>query len=139
MGGILDDEFKVNPFPIGWPLQLVDKQFCESHRKVVARRVDTVSSWIVEIRERAGVKVDDKDGTEKFASSHDQRRVFGTRWAKIVPPGILKELMRHASIQTTMNFYVSITAKDTMSEVRRHVQKHGNSNSPKKVNEKVNE
>ena len=33
--------------------------------------------------------------------------------------------MRHANIETTMNFYVNITAKDTMAEVRRHVQKNG--------------
>lgn len=79
------------------------------------------------------------DGKEKFASAHDLRRAFGTRWGKIVPPGILKELMRHANIETTMNFYVNITAKDTMSEVRRHLRKHGDSNSPKKVNKEVNE
>ena len=113
--------------------------FDARHRQEVSRRVDTVSSWIVDIGAKAGVKVDDKDGVEKFASAHDLRRAFGTRWAKIVPPGLLKELMRHASIETTMNFYVSITAKDTMSEVRRHLKKHGNTNSPKKVNEKANE
>ena len=76
-------------------------------------------------RNKAGVKVNDKDALEKFASAHDLRRAFGTRWAKIVPPGILKELMRHSSLETTMNFYVSITAKDTLSEVRRHLKKHG--------------
>lgn len=105
----------------------------------ISRRVDTVSSWIVDIGKAAGVKVDDKDGTEKFASAHDLRRAFGTRWAKIVPPGLLKELMRHANIETTMNFYVNITAKDTMAEVRRHLKKNGNQNSSKEVNEKVND
>jgi len=105
----------------------------------ISRRVDTVSNWIVEIGQRAGVKVDDKDGVEKFASAHDLRRAFGTRWAKVVPPGLLKELMRHANIETTMNFYVNITAKDTMAEVKRHQKKNGNQNSPEKVNGKVNE
>ena len=47
--------------------------------------------------------------------------------------------MRHASIETTMNFYVKITAKDTLAEVRRHLKKNGDSNLPEKVNEKVNE
>ena len=70
-------------------------------------------------------KADDKGGKKKFASAHDLRRAFGTRWAKIVPPGILKELMRHSSIETTMNFYVSITATDTLAEVRRHPKKYG--------------
>lgn len=92
---------------------------------VVSRRADTVSGWIVEIGKAAKVKVDEKDGTEKFASSHDLRRAFGTRWAKIVPSGLLQQLMRHASIETTMSFYVDITAKDTIAEVRRHVSKNG--------------
>lgn len=99
--------------------------FSPQRVREISRRVDTVSSWIVDIGKAAGVKVDDKDGTEKFASAHDLRRAFGTRWAKVVPPGLLKELMRHANIETTMNFYVNITAKDTMAEVRRHVQKNG--------------
>jgi len=70
------------------------------------------------------VKVDDKNGKEKFGSAHDPRRAFGTCWTKIVLPGILKELMRHPSIET-MKFYVSITAKETLAEVRRHVRKSG--------------
>ena len=94
-------------------------------RAGICRRVDTVSNWIVAIGDKAGVKVDDKDGKEKIASAHDLRRAFGTRWAKFVPPGILKKLMRHSSIETTMNFYVSITAKDTLAAVRRYLQKHG--------------
>jgi len=34
-----------------------------------------------------------------------------------------------------MSFYLNITAKDTMNEIRRHVRK----NSPEKVNGEVNE
>lgn len=101
----------------------------------VSRRVDTVSTWIVDIGKAAKVKVDEKDGSEKFASAHDIRRAFGTRWAKIVPASLLQQLMRHSNIETTMSFYVNITAKDTMSEIRRHVRK----NSPEKVNGEVNE
>lgn len=101
----------------------------------VSRRVDTVSTWLVDIGKAAKVKVDEKDGSEKFASAHDIRRAFGTRWAKIVPASLLQQLMRHSNIETTMSFYVNITAKDTMSEIRRHVLK----NSPEKVNKKVNE
>lgn len=90
----------------------------------VSRRVDTVSNWLVEIGKQAGIKVDEKGGDEKFASAHDLRRAFGTRWAKIVPPGLLQQLMRHSSIETTMSYYVSITARDTMDEIRRHVRKN---------------
>jgi len=90
----------------------------------VSRRVDTVSNWIVDVGKAAQVKVDERDGKEKFASAHDFRRAFGTRWAKIVPASLLQQLMRHSSIETTMSFYVNITAKDTMEEVRRHVRKN---------------
>jgi integrase len=90
----------------------------------VSRRVDTVSNWIVDVGAVAAVKVDEQNGREKFASAHDFRRAFGTRWAKIVPASLLQQLMRHSSIETTMSFYVNITAKDTMEEVRRHVRKN---------------
>jgi len=89
----------------------------------VSRRVDTVSDWIVAVGKAANVKVDERGGVDKFASAHDIRRAFGTRWAKIVPASILQQLMRHANIETTMGFYVNITAKDTMEEIRRHLRK----------------
>ena len=89
----------------------------------VSRRVDTVSTWTVDIGKAAKVKVDEKDGSEKFASAHDIRRAFGARCAKIVLASLLQQLMRHSNIETTMSFYVNITAKDTMSEIRRHVRK----------------
>jgi integrase len=90
----------------------------------VCRRPDTVSGWIVDIGEKASIKVNTTNGVDKFASAHDLRRAFGTRWAKIVPPMILKGLMRHSDIQTTMKFYVEIEAKETIEEVRRHLKKH---------------
>lgn len=40
----------------------------------------------------------------KFAGAHDLRRAFGTRWSKRVMPAVLKQLMRHRSIETTMSF-----------------------------------
>lgn len=93
-------------------------------RGKVSRRMDTVSSWIVDIGKAANVKVDEQDGVEKFASAHDLRRAFGTKYAKLVPPSILQQLMRHSSIETTMSFYVEITAKDTLTEFRRHMRKN---------------
>jgi integrase len=39
---------------------------------------------------------------------HDLRRSFGSRYAAVVPAPVLQKLMRHASIQTTMRFYVAI-------------------------------
>jgi len=63
---------------------------------------------IAAIGKKAGVVVNKADG--KFASAHDLRRAFGTRWAKRVMPAVLKRLMRHASIGTTMAYYVDMDA-----------------------------
>jgi integrase len=68
-----------------------------------------VSEAISEIGRAAGVVVSD-DG--KAASAHDLRRAFGTRWAHKVMPAVLRVLMRHGDIQTTLKYYVGITATD---------------------------
>lgn len=52
------------------------------------------------------------DGSPKYASAHDLRRSFGTRWALRVPSLVLKKMMRHASIRTTEKYYVAINAND---------------------------
>jgi len=44
----------------------------------------------------------------RFASAHDYCRAFGTRWARKVMPATLQLLMRHASIATTMAYYVDL-------------------------------
>lgn len=78
----------------------------------VIRRVDTVSSIIVEIGQKAGVKVNEKSKNKtKYASAHDLRRSFGFRWAMRVMPPVLMQLMRHESIQTTQEFYVGRNAE----------------------------
>jgi integrase len=71
---------------------------------------------VAAIGERAGVvvatvekrkRVDGKlvaTTSKKYASAHDLRRSFGTRWARRVMPATLKRLMRHAEIATTMKY-----------------------------------
>ena len=76
-------------------------------------RVDTVSPIICEIGGKAGVKVAEK----KTASAHDLRRSFGLRWADRVKPHILQQLMRHASITTTLTFYVQSNAEEMAEAV----------------------
>lgn len=75
----------------------------------------TVSRTISAIGEKAGVKVDTdpRTGAIKFASAHDLRRSFGARWASRVMPQVLKELMRHESIETTLRYYVGRNAQAT--------------------------
>src|SRR5262245_19840895 len=63
----------------------------------------------------AGVITDPEKG--QTATAHDLRRSFGSRWAKQVMSATPKELMRHASIATTMTYYVQQSARVTSSEL----------------------
>lgn len=40
--------------------------------------------------------------------THDLRRGFGTRYAPLVPAHILQRLMRHAKIETTLEYYADL-------------------------------
>jgi len=72
-----------------------------------------IGRTISRIGHKAGVVVNRDAG--KFASAHDLRRSFGTRWAKRVMPAMLQKLMRHAHVETTMKYYVGIDA-DSMAD-----------------------
>ncbi len=79
--------------------------------------IDVAARIISRIGKKAGVVVDKAAG--KFASAHDLRRSFGTRWASRVKPATLQLLMRHESIQTTLAYYVAIDADDVANELWR--------------------
>lgn len=90
--------------------------------KVIPPRLDSMSKLIKSIGEQAQIITDvktvqDKKGrqVEKkiYATAHDLRRAFGTRWAPRVNSRILMEMMRHASIQTTEKYYLVGNARDT--------------------------
>lgn len=74
---------------------------------------DWVSRVVCRIGRKANVVVNKQTG--KFASAHDLRRSFGTRWASRVKPAVLQKLMRHQSINTTMHYYVTLDADDVAS------------------------
>jgi integrase len=71
--------------------------------------ITEVCRLVSEIGQKARVVVDKASG--KFASAHDLRRSFGTRWAKLLMPAVLRQWMRHADIATTMAYYVPDRAK----------------------------
>ena len=74
-----------------------------------------VSRTVAEIGRKAGVVTDAVTGA--CASAHDLRRSFGTRWSKRVMPAVLKRLMRHADISTTMGYYVDLDAGDLAAQL----------------------
>lgn len=76
---------------------------------------NTVGRVVSDIGEAAGVVVDKAKG--KFATAHDLRRSFATRWSREVKPATLRSLMRHADIKTTMSYYVDQNADEVASEL----------------------
>ncbi len=93
-----------------------------SGKPITPKRVSRVVS---EVGKRAGVIVNKIDG--KYASAHDLRRSFGTRWAPKVRPATLQLLMRHESIETTLKYYVAQDADDIASELWSQHSATGNS------------
>ena len=81
-------------------------------KPISPRRIGRVVSAIGKL---AKVVVNKADG--KYASAHDLRRAFGTRWATRVMPATLQLLMRHQSIETTMRYYVDLDANDLAAEL----------------------
>ena len=71
------------------------------------------------VGELAGIKVHThpKTGKVKYASAHDLRRSFGSRWARRIMPAVLQQFMRHESIDTTMSYYVELDARELAEEV----------------------
>ncbi|WP_145291963.1 tyrosine-type recombinase/integrase [Pirellulimonas nuda] len=82
---------------------------------VMARHPLKIGKMIVALGKAAGVVTDPEKG--KTASAHDLRRSFGFRWSRRVMPATLKELMRHASVETTLTFYVGQNAAATAAEL----------------------
>lgn len=82
------------------------------------------------IGQRANIKVDEftrKGKTViKYATAHDLRRAFGTRWAPRVMPVDLQKLMRHETIETTMKFYVNQNADDIAGRLYAALNPSGN-------------
>lgn len=67
------------------------------------------------IGRRAKIVTNKAEG--RFATAHDLRRSFCTRWAKRVMPAVLQRLARHAHISTTLTFYVAQGAADIAADL----------------------
>ena len=79
-----------------------------------------IGEVIAKIGQAAEIVVDADPRTgaaTKYASAHDLRRAFGHRWASRVMPAILQKLMRHASVQTAMQYYVNLEADEVADTV----------------------
>jgi integrase len=97
-------------------------------RRGTELNLDAVSKLLSKVGEKAGVVVS-KTGKTKYASAHDCRRAFGTRWARRLMPQELMVLMRHESIETTLRYYVDIEAEGLARKMRETVQKAESGNT----------
>lgn len=85
--------------------------------------MDLASGVITQIGEAAKVAVSQptakpgQPARPKWASAHDFRRAFGARLALQVRAPLLQLLMRHESIQTTLQFYVGSDAEAAAREL----------------------
>lgn len=70
-------------------------------------------------------------GKVKYASAHDLRRAFGERWAALIMPAHLQQLMRHESIETTLRYYVGANAERTADVCWEAYERHVESRSPR--------
>lgn len=89
-------------------------------RTRIGKRISMIgkaAGVVTDHREKAGELV------KVFATAHDLRRSFGFRWSRRIMPTILRELMRHESIETTMKYYVGVNAEATADELWRAVEK----------------
>ena len=77
--------------------------------------LDQTGRKVSAIGKKAGVVVD--ESTKKPATAHDYRRAFGTRWSKRVMPAVLRRLMRHKDISTTLKYYVDQDAEDIAADL----------------------
>jgi integrase len=78
-------------------------------------RPKQIGRVISAIGKKAGVVVNKAEG--KYASAHDLRRSFGTRWSSKVKPATLQLLMRHKAIETTLKYYVAQDADEVADEL----------------------
>jgi integrase len=98
-----------------------------------------ISKVVARIGEAARVKVDERVKKDretgvpklvvKYASAHDLRRSFGFRWSRRILPTELRELMRHADVQTTMKYYVGQDAENTAEALWAAYEKAGDGNN----------
>lgn len=78
-----------------------------STNKRLQSRVN-ISKAVARIGKAAKIEVSHEGSKTRYASAHDLRRAFGTRWALKVPPMVLQKMMRHAHLSTTTKYYIGL-------------------------------
>lgn len=95
--------FKLNGLLTGTPI--TDKRVSKIVRNIGRRARVVVGTVDRRSRDKVTSKVTTTQ-VKKFASAHDLRRGFITKWSRIVSPSVLMKLARHQDISTTQKYYV---------------------------------
>jgi integrase len=93
----------------------------------ISQSANQVGVLVSAIGRKAGVIVDEDTG--KPASCHDYRRAFGTRWSKRVMPAVLRRLMRHKDVSTTLKYYIDQDVEDIATDLWVAYKKSNNGNT----------
>jgi integrase len=78
---------------------------------------EKLSDEICQIGKHAKVITSENGKDVKYASAHDLRRSFGTRWALRVKPLTLQKMMRHTDLSTTLRFYIHLSSSDVGADL----------------------
>lgn len=94
---------------------LENKKSCGVTKKFVQTSLSKrqIQDYLTAIGRQAEIKVSDT----KHATAHDWRRTFGNRSALRYHPFVLKHLMRHKDINTTMRYYVDLPDVEIAGQV----------------------
>ena len=84
----------------------------------IGRKAGVVVGTTDKLVEEGGRRV--RKPVKLFAGAHDLRRSFCSRWARKVMPAVLQRLARHATIGTTMSYYVSLSADEMGADLWAH-------------------
>jgi integrase len=136
---------KIESVPICPDFYRLCKRICGPTTKFVfplGMASSTVTKRISGYGVAAGIRV----SPTKHASAHDLRRTFGQRWSLRVHPIVLKTIMRHSSIETTLRYYIQADIDQIAALVwapvtglvtePRHKSASSNSPTPKKQGKK---
>jgi integrase len=109
-----DEAVPMTPELYDWLAETPEAERVGLVAPITIRSVPRASEAITKIGKAAGVKV---NATGKAASAHDLRRSFATRWAQKVMPPVLRMLMRHGDLSTTLRYYVGISTADAAQAI----------------------
>ncbi len=128
--------FKLNGLKTRTPI--TPKRVCRLVSKIGKRAGVIVARTEKQVKDEKTGKLETVE-VKKFASAHDLRRSFLTRWSRLVPSAVLMKLARHREITTTLKYYVSVDCDELGDLIWDRGEQTANKSANKQPNEAKNE